>query len=191
MRQSFGTVGCAAAVALAVAVAASGAGGCTQVQRTTTGGWISGRVVRTEPKILVMPVSDAEERKSGRAHGSGLAMTAALRDTLIAHGFNARVGEAIGLSECTKEARALKFDYVLKAVATEWVDKPTDWTGIRDSAALSLELYESGSGDLVATVTHRIEGRTAALPTDRFIGELADAALAKLLGWTPSVLVKK
>ncbi|HEV8324760.1 MAG TPA: DUF4823 domain-containing protein [Myxococcota bacterium] len=178
-----------AAVAV-VAVAAAGAA-CASVQRTTTGGMSPGRTLGPDANILVVPVEDAVEIKSGLARGTGVALTDALRDGLVSHGFAVRVAAGYELAGATAEAKDLGFHYVLRAFVTEWVDKPTNWTRVRDSAGLSVELYAVETGAVVGSASCRLVGTTAEAPSVRFVPELADATLARIFGWLPAVLTRR
>ena len=153
----------------------------------TGGGVAPGQTVKPASKIIVLPIPDGVERKDGPAAGTGAAMTAAVRDALIQAGVSPMVTEVSGLEAAFKQARTLGYDYVLKAVITEWEDNATEWSGRPDSAAVSAELYDATSMQLVSTATQREQASAVALVSEspeRFIPTLSRHIVEKLLGVT-------
>ena len=153
----------------------------------TGGGVVPGqtRPTATGTKVVILAVPDGSERREGPAGGSGAAMTAALRDSLIQKGIAPLVSETDSLTGAFEQARDLDYDYVLKAVLTEWEDNATEWSGRPDSAALSAELYDANEATLVATATQREKGSSMAITSqtpERFLEEIADHVVAKLFG---------
>jgi DNA-binding transcriptional regulator YiaG len=163
---------------------------CASLQRTTTGQRISGWSPTPQSSVFLMPTPDAVERGEGVVGGSGANVNAALRDQLLAHQVKVAPTEKKSLREAIEEAASAGYLYVLKSTLTEWEDNATEWSANPDKASLSLELYAVETKQLVATGTHRVVGGTLELlpkPTNRFIPELADHALAKVFGWRPTV----
>jgi len=163
--------------------------GC-MATRTTTGGFMPG-VERVAPgeKILVMKVEDSPEIRKGQAAGSGKAITAALRDSLIQHGYPAVMSEQSSLKVALIDAGGQQCAYVLRGELTEWVDRATEWSGRPDLTSLSVELYSAKNGSLVGSVTHSVAGGDSARAPQRFVPELADHSLGKLFGWVPTVTI--
>ena len=151
----------------------------------TGGGVVPGQTIRPVSKIIVMPIPDGVERKDGPAGGSGTAMTAAVRDALIQAGQSPMVTEAAALEAAINHARGVGYDYVLKATITEWEDNATEWSGRPDSAAVSAELYDVTSMQLVSTATQREQASAVALLSEspeRFIPTLSRRIVEKLFG---------
>lgn len=147
------------------------------------GGVVPGQHVEKASRVVILPVQDGIEREDGPAQGSGLAMSAAIRDTLIRHGISPYISENDSLSGAIAEARSLDYEYVMKAVLTEWEDNATAWSGRPDSAALSVELYDVLNATLVATATHREKASSVTMASgtpERFVGDLAEAVVGKL-----------
>lgn len=154
----------------------------------TTGGIVAGQPQPRKGKVVILPVEDGKERDGNVVGGSGRAVTAALRDSLIARRIAPLVTEQTTLVEAVKEAKALSYDYVLKAVITEWEDNATEWSGRPDTAGLSVELYDL-TPVLVSTVTHRKKGPSALRvrgTPDRFLPELVQSTLDRIFSETPS-----
>jgi hypothetical protein len=163
--------------------------GCA-AKRSIEGAWLPGQELQPGASILIVPVEDGVEREDGPAHGSGAAVTAAIRDKLLARGFPPRLAESTSVSDALTEASELQLVYVLKGVITEWEDNATAWSGKPDRAALSVELHDVESGEMVAAAHYRVASPAATLTSkqpDRFIPEIVDNALARLLKWTPEL----
>ncbi len=168
--------------------------GCLPAQRLTTGGVVPGKQILQGSRILILPIADGVEREDGPAAGSGAAMTAGIRDALIAHGVSV---VTLDISQGTDPAeRAVSSDcsYYLRGTIPEWEDNATEWSSKPDVAALSLELFETDTRELAGSATHRVASSTAqgfSRRPDRFVPELVDHTLGKLFGWTPSVVTEK
>jgi len=118
-----------------------------------------------------------------------VALTAAFRDSLLAHGFPPKIGPHSDLEKGLAEAAAAGIPFVLKVVPTEWEDNATKWSGKPDSATMSFELYSSSTKALVGAGSYAMRSTKNADDNpspNRFIPELADAGLAKLFGWSPT-----
>ncbi len=158
---------------------------CACAVSQTGGGLVPGQSLKSGSKILVMPIPDGVERTDGPARGSGAAMTAGFRDTLIKAGRTPLLSETTSLEQAFGQAKRLGYQYVVKATLTEWEDNATEWSGRPDSAALSAELYDVESLQLVATATHREKGSAMALipeTPERFIPILSHRVVSRLLG---------
>jgi hypothetical protein len=121
-------------------------------------------------------------------------MTAGIRDTLIAHGVSVVALDTSQVHDPAERAAASGCRYYLRGSIPEWEDNATEWSGKPDVAALSLELFESDTRELVGSATHRVASSTAqgfSRRPDRFVPELVDHALSTLFGWTPSVVTEK
>lgn len=97
------------------------------------------------------------------------------------------MSEQTDLDAAIKQAQTLRYDYVLKAIITEWEDNATEWSGRPDSAAVSAELYDAQSMKLVATATQREQASAIAMvpqSPERFIPILSRRIVEKLPGVT-------
>jgi hypothetical protein len=152
--------------------------------RTTTGGIVGGQGIIPRAKIVVVPIEDGRERGGDVGTGSGSAVTAALRDGLLARGFAPFVADHRSFEDALEQARRLGYDYVLRGQITEWEDNATEWSSKADSAGLSIELFDL-TPSVIASGTHRIKGAAVDMmpqTPDRFIPELVTAALGRALG---------
>lgn len=176
---------CGSAVAAVIAL------GCATT-RSTTGQLVPGAKVAPASRVLIMRLPDVVEKGEGIVGGTGEAVTAAIRDDLMAHGYSVMTSDKRALPDAFGEAAPLEATYVLRGAIAEWQDNATEWSSNPDKAALSLELYEVSTKQLVATGGHRVAGQALTLATGqtpmRFVPELADHSLAKIFGWQPSVL---
>lgn len=166
--------------------------GCTSFQRSTKGQWIPGERFDSSGVIGVMPPSDAEQPKLGRIAGSGAALGAAIRDSLLRRGLKIRILESSVLSEAGPEAGQSGCTYLLKSFYTEWEQHSTEWSAIPTSATGSAELYDVKSRTLLATATHRDAGSNVSFVhrnVSRYVPEIADAIVATLTGTRPLVFV--
>jgi len=152
-----------------------------QVQPATIGG----AAKLQSAKIVLLTVQDGKERGGDIGAGSGGNFTAAIRDALVLHGLSPLTSEKTSLAEGIQEARQLGYEYVLRAMITEWEDNATEWSGKKDSAALSVEIYDL-TPMLVASGTARKQGSSWAMSSkspDRLVAEVTQACLAKAFGW--------
>lgn len=143
--------------------------------------------VPPDSHVLVLKIPDGSGRSDGPAHGSGAALAAAMRDSLLAHGFPPQVSGSDDLERGFVEASVANIAFVLKVVPTEWEDNATKWSGKPDSAALSIELYSVASKTLVGAGTYSLSSTKNADENpspNRFIPEFADNGLAPLFGWS-------
>ncbi len=181
----------AALLVLATGLVAS----CAGMERNTTGQWLPGQSLASGASVLLMPVSDGKEKEEeGPAVGSGAAVGALMRDTLIRKGYGLQQSEKTTVADAVVEARTLGFGYVLKASITEIEDNATEWSGRPDSFALAAELYDAKTGLLAATASHRVQGGTSQYHSrtpERFYPEAVDHVLGKLFGWRPTVVTPK
>lgn len=164
--------------------------GCATT-RSTTGQVAPGAKVAPGARVLIMRVPDVVEKGEGTVGGSGEAVTAAVRDDLMAHGYPVVTSDKSTLPDAFGEAMSLDAAYVLRGAIAEWQDNATEWSSNPDKVALSLELYEVSTKQLVATGGHRVAGQAMTFATGqtpmRFVPEMADHSLAKIFGWRPSV----
>ena len=152
---------------------------------TTGGGVVPGqaRPSLVGAKVLLIPVPDGAERKDGPAEGSGAAMTTSIRDAIIAAGGAPLVAEVSSLEAAFNQAKRVDYEFVLKAVFTEWEDNATAWSGRPDTAALSAELYDADQATLISTATQREKGTSSTMRSrtpDRFLTAIATAVVAQL-----------
>lgn len=181
-------------LALVAVTAALACTGCMAAQRLTTGGIVPGKGILQGSKILVLPVPDGVEREDGPAAGSGTTVTAAIRDTLIAHDIAVVVLDTGQVADPAERASAAGCRYYLRGSIPEWEDNATEWSGKPDVAALSLELFEADTRELAGSSSHRVASSTGqgfSRRPDRFVPEIVDHALGKLFGWTPTIVTPK
>jgi hypothetical protein len=124
--------------------------------------------------VLLLPIPDGGNSEDGMAPGSGAAMTADLRDKLLQR----------GMSPLVSEARTLGYEFLIKAVFTDWQDNATEWSGRPDRAAVSAELYDAKSATLLATATDREKGSAISLVSQdpsRFYPVISNSILTKFI----------
>ena len=131
-----------------------------------------------------MPVHDSVSAGEWEATGTA-PMASAFRDALIAHGYAPEMGTRYSLEASFDEARSAGCQYVLQSAITEWENGYDVWWGYPDKAAVSVNLYDATTKELVGGATHRMEGAHYYYPDsiDRFLPELAARSLGKILGW--------
>jgi len=164
------------------------------LHRDSTGGWIGTEPLQPGAKIYLLRTPDGVEREDGTAIGSGAAVTAALREQLLRHGYSVVPSKESEVEKALPGAIAANAHYVLAGTIPEWEDNATEWSGRPDRTSLLLEVYAVPGGDVVATSKHRVVSSTSQMfsrETDRFVPELADHALAKIFGWRPTVYTAK
>jgi hypothetical protein len=157
---------------------------CASATRTTTGGWVPGQSVPPVCTVLVLRAADAVPKGAGQVGGSGASVTAAIVQSLSRRSYQVSISASSGLRAGLREAQLAGIAYVLRPVITEWEPRGTEAPARRSSATLSLELYDSRSGQLVSIATHRVVGsnvRTAHPRTFDFAPELADRAVTRLM----------
>lgn len=142
---------------LAVLAALTFAGSCIySIQRGTS--WQElGFVLPPSAQLMMSTIPDGGG-EDGLIVGSGSNMTFKVRQELLKRQFAVTVTSKQQLDELLVEARAASIPYVLFGRITKWEDNATDWSGQRDYAGLLLELYDAGSGKLVATSDRAAEG---------------------------------
>jgi len=162
--------------------------GCALPKHITTGQVMPGYQFSKDAKFVVLDIVDGQERGEAPTYGSGQAMVSALKEDLMKHGYSVTSIPSKELADGFKEADRLGFAYVAKGGFTYWEDNATAWSGNPDRATFSLEVFETKSRRLVGSSTHQSQSSGAALwassPT-RFVPELADATLSRLLEWKP------
>ncbi len=155
--------------------------GCASSQ--ITGGLAPGQTVKSNGKVIIMPVPDGVEQGGDTAGGSGVAVAASLRDALLRVGVSPMTVDAPDLASAVEQAQRLGYDYVLKAKITQWEDNATSWSAKADLAAVSAELYDAASATLVASVTHKEKSSSMKMIDDspmRYLDKISDSIAAKL-----------
>lgn len=167
--------------------------GCASSQ--TTGGSVPGTAATTPLpvgaaasvsglRVMILPISDGGNAEDGIAPGSGAAMTANLRDALLKRGISPLVTEAATLDQAVQQARSLRYEYIIKAVFTDWQDNATEWSNRPDHAALSAELYDTETVTLLAALTHAEKGSALSMVSQnpaRFYPLISTAVINKFV----------
>ena len=142
-------------------------------------------------KVAVFPFEDPYY-KGRQLSGIGSPFASVFTNQLSIHGVSAAMVKndefdsrsKIDLGNACEYARQNNFDYFITGVVTEWIDGATQWSGTVDVAALSVEVYQSDSCDLVGSASGREKGRWFTFvnaPTTRFYQPLSEQIVAKLL----------
>ena len=84
--------------------------------------------------------------------GSGELLRAKIRTELLRRNITVTSGFHPDVRQLLQEAQSQRIRFVLAGKATVWEDNATEWSGNRDQAGVSLELYEAATGTLVAVV---------------------------------------
>jgi len=166
--------------------------GCSAT-RTSNVVVVPGKLIPRGSQVYILKVADGQERREGPAAGSGFAVATGLRDALFAQGFPPLLSDTSDLEAGLADAATLHYDYLLRAVITEWEDNATAISTRPDRAALSVEVYDVSRRELIATSRHEVSsghGDYKSRTPDRFVPELADFCLGSLFGWTPTIQTK-
>ncbi|HJW33286.1 MAG TPA: DUF4823 domain-containing protein [Holophagaceae bacterium] len=168
--------------------------GCAMPISITTGQVMPGYQIPTNSKFVVLNIPDGHERGQDPTFGSGQAMVSSLKEQLMIHGCTVTSVDSKDLSDGFKEAERLGYTHVFKGTFTHWEDNATEWSSNPDRATFSLELFDLQDKRLVASSTHQKQSSGAAMfsasPT-RFVPELAERTLARILGWQPKAQAAK
>jgi hypothetical protein len=154
----------------------------------SSGGVVSGISIEPQAKVLIVPLADAVDKGGSTIGGSGGAMTAAVRDALVAHAFAPVVGDSKTLADAFVEAEKLQMTYVLKGTLINWEDNATEWSARPDTAGVSIELYKVSSKSLAGSTTENVRASALSFTPgtpDRFVPELVDKSLSRIFGWRP------
>ncbi|MEX1826457.1 DUF4823 domain-containing protein [Luteibacter sp. CQ10] len=173
-------------IALA-AVACIVVSGCSVPRSVKEGGPLAGQAVSSQKKVLVLSVTDGQEKGQDPAIGSGQAVVASVRKYLTMHGIPMSVSSSANTDQGIVEADAQGFDYVLKPTIILWEDNATAWSGNGDKLSISMELFDARTHQLVAASTHKRVATGATFvggSPDRFIDEVSNGALGKIYGWS-------
>jgi hypothetical protein len=167
--------------------------GCVgSVTRSSSFNVAPGKVVAPRSKVFILAVRDGGDPKDGA--GSGAAVATAIRDKLLAKGLTPLLSDESTLKAGLAAAKEQGYAYVLRPLVTQFEDNNTPWSHKPDRGSLSVELYDTASGELAAAGTHNVVGPTQD-PVDlkpvRFIPELVDTCLGTLFGWPPTVKVER
>jgi hypothetical protein len=152
----------------------------------STGGVVSGISIEPQAKVLIVPFGDAVDKGGSTVGGSGGAMTAAVRDALVTHGFSPVVGDSKTLADSFVEADKLQMTYVLKGTLINWEDNATEWSGRPDTAGVSIELYRVSAKSLAGSTTENVRASALSFTPgtpDRFVPELVEKSLSRIFGW--------
>ncbi|HEX4826497.1 MAG TPA: DUF4823 domain-containing protein [Candidatus Polarisedimenticolaceae bacterium] len=159
---------------------------CALPVHETSGQLVPGVTLSSMPRIVILEISDGQERGQDATHGSGQAMGDALRERLMGHGIAVQSIQSKELEQGYNEATRIGFDYVLRGVFTNWEDNATAWSGNPDRAELAVELFSVADRRLAASADHKVQASGATLLSStpmRFIPELADRTLGRIFGW--------
>lgn len=162
--------------------------------RTSSGGLVGGDGPAPGARLLLLPVADAIAINGPVAAQSGIAAQAALRVALVSHGYIPSDSAASTVQAAMQEAKERSQPYVLQGQFTHWEDRATWTSNISDKAAMSVQLFDARSGQLLGAATHEVTGASeeyiSRVP-QRFIPKLADGALGRLFGWKQTVFAEE
>jgi len=166
---------------------------CAMPVHRTSGQFVPGTSLAAEPKVVILAITDGQERGQDATVGSGGAMVNAIRDRLMGRGIPVQSVQVAELEAGYAEAERLGFNYVLRGAFTNWEDNATAWSGNPDRAELALELYAVADRRLAATASHTVQASGATLLSStpmRFIPELADSTLGRIFSWPATAAAK-
>jgi len=90
--------------------------------------------------------------------GSGELVRSKVRTELLKHGLAVSSASSSDLQPLLEEGRKASAAYVVLGRIPIWEDNATEWSGKRDHAGVSLEMYEVATGKLVATAERTADG---------------------------------
>jgi hypothetical protein len=95
-----------------------------------------------------------------------------------------RSTDTFDVEKACKYASDNNLDMIITGTVTEWIDGATQWSGTVDVAALSINIYESKTCNIVGSASGRENGRWFTFvnaPTTRFYDPLSETIISKLL----------
>lgn len=168
-------------LAISTLIATIAACGSTEIR----GGVAGGQKVSTSGRVCYMPIQDGKQRNGETVAGSGVSMTAALRDELLKYHIDALPLQSTSLAKAQSEGVSLGCDKIIHATITEWQDYATEWSGKGDSIALSAEMYDIAGMKMLSTSSYRKKASAVAFVSkspERFETIVANNTIAKLFG---------
>lgn len=159
---------------------------CAAPEHITKGQIMPGFEIQKEGKFVILNITDGQESGQSPAYGSGQEMVSAIKEELMKNGYVFSTVPTENLLDGFNEADRLGYLYVLKGIITHWEDNATEWSGKPDRASFSLDIYVSKDRKLIGSASHQVQGSGMALfpeSTTRFIPELANKTLSRLLSW--------
>jgi hypothetical protein len=142
-------------------------------------------------RVVVFPFQDPYY-KGRQIEGVGSPFASVFVTKLQAAGVLADVARSelfspsapIQLDSACKYASDNKYDAFLVGTVTEWIDGATQWSGIVDVAALTVNVYDSTNCKFVGSASGRQNGQWMTFvnsPTTRFFDPLSASIAATLL----------
>lgn len=142
-------------------------------------------------RVAVFPFQDPYY-KGHQIHGIGLPFAAVFVNKLQTAGVLSDLAKSsdflttapIDIQKSCNYAVNNGYDMLITGTITEWIDGATQWSGIVDVAALSVNVYSSNSCKLVGSVSGRQNGTWVTFvnaSTARFFEPLSESIVATLL----------
>lgn len=99
--------------------------------------------------------------------GSGEQTAIALQSALIPRaGRVFRASKPEDIETALSTAREKNLDYVLQTRILNWEDRATEWSGIPDKISLNFEIYDTSTGEKVASQTSKASSKWATFGGD-------------------------
>ncbi len=142
-------------------------------------------------RIVVFPFYDPFY-KGRQIQGVGEPFASAFVNKLQAAGVSAELSKGgefsspnrIDIKKACSYATGNGYNMLITGIVTEWIDGVTQWSGIVDVAALSVEVYRSDTCELFGSASGRQNGTWWTLsnaPTTRFYEPLSEKIVEVLL----------
>jgi hypothetical protein len=132
-------------------------GGCIFSKQAGTS-WTAPSFKATPESSCVLGIFPDGGGADGVIPGSGELVRSKVRMELLKHGLNVVSGTSSEFSALLEEGRRNNVAYVVLGRLPIWEDNATGWSGKRDQAGLSLELYEVATGKLAASSDRTANG---------------------------------
>ena len=134
--------------------------------------------IPTGAAIVLSDIADGSGG-DGTMPGSGGLISTKLTQQLMARGLQVMAGGSSDKAQLLREASERRIPYVLVARITRWEDNATEWSSKRDSAGVSMELYDSATGEVVVSGDRSTQG---VYQPDRCADVLARNLVKQLFG---------
>ncbi len=142
-------------------------------------------------RIVVFPFYDPYY-KGRQIQGVGGPFASAFVNKLHAAGVSAELSKSgefsspnrVDIKKACSYAAVNRYNMLITGIVTEWIDGVTQWSGIVDVAALSVEVYRSDTCEMSGSASGRQNGTWWTLsnaPTTRFYESLSEKIVEVLL----------